>query len=161
MGWYHLLSQVIDIDNIDILFTNISLYHRLYFQGILAFGNYYTLFKLTRDYLILSKIYKAEKLLIERFSSSFQSQISDLKFSLCLPSLFQKFFSVFRASELYALYINFLVSLCCNKILEKKHFRHRRRYLKSNQDSPTVWKGYGAWRNRNMDQVVRKMPVKL
>ena len=71
--WYHLLSQVIDIDNIDILFTNISLYHRLYFQGILAFGNYYTLFKLTRDYLILSKIYKAEKLLIERFSSSFQS----------------------------------------------------------------------------------------
>jgi len=48
--WYHLISQ-----------------------GILAFGNYYTLFKLTRDYLILSKVYKAEKLLIERFSSSFQS----------------------------------------------------------------------------------------
>ena len=43
------------------------------FQGILAFGNYYTLFKLTRDYLILSKIYKAEKVLIERFSSSMQS----------------------------------------------------------------------------------------
>ena len=43
------------------------------FQGILAFGNYYALFKLTRDYLILSKIYKAEKLLIERFSASFQS----------------------------------------------------------------------------------------
>jgi len=48
--WYHLISQ-----------------------GILAFGNYYALFKLTRDYLILSKIYKAEKLLIERFSASFQS----------------------------------------------------------------------------------------
>ena len=39
----------------------------IFFQGILAFGNYYALFKLTRDYLILSKIYKAEKLLIERF----------------------------------------------------------------------------------------------
>jgi len=47
--WYHLISQ-----------------------GILAFGNYYTLFKLTRDYLILSRIYKAEKLLIERYNPSFQ-----------------------------------------------------------------------------------------
>jgi len=47
--WYHLISQ-----------------------GILAFGNYYTLFKLTRDYLILSKIYKAEQMLIERFSPSSQ-----------------------------------------------------------------------------------------
>ena len=48
--WYHLISQ-----------------------SILAFGNYYTLFKLTRDYLILSKIYKAEQMLIERFSPSLQS----------------------------------------------------------------------------------------
>ena len=47
--WYHLLSQ-----------------------GILAFGNFYILFKLTRDYLILSKIYKAEQMLIEKFSPSYQ-----------------------------------------------------------------------------------------
>jgi len=42
--WYHLISQ-----------------------GILAFSNYYTLFKLARDYLILSKIYKAEQVLLDRF----------------------------------------------------------------------------------------------
>jgi len=42
--WYHLISQ-----------------------GILAFSNYYTLFKLARDYLILSKIYKAEQILLDRF----------------------------------------------------------------------------------------------
>lgn len=39
----------------------------LLFQGILAFSNYYTLFKLARDYLILSKIYKAEQVLLDRF----------------------------------------------------------------------------------------------
>lgn len=48
--WYHLLSQ-----------------------GILAFSNYYTLFKLARDYLILSKIYRAEQMLLERFSPSLQN----------------------------------------------------------------------------------------
>ena len=42
-------------------------YEALHFQGILAFSNYYTLFKLARDYLILSKIYKAEQVLLDRF----------------------------------------------------------------------------------------------
>ena len=45
----------------------LSVYLTLHFQGILAFSNYYTLFKLARDYLILSKIYKAEQVLLDRF----------------------------------------------------------------------------------------------
>jgi len=43
--WYHLLSQ-----------------------AILLFSNYYTLFKLTRDYLVLSKIYRAEQLMQEKIT---------------------------------------------------------------------------------------------
>jgi len=41
-------------------------WHHLLSQGILLFSNYYTLFKLTRDYLVLSKIYRAEQMMQEK-----------------------------------------------------------------------------------------------
>jgi len=49
-----------------------TFWYHLISQAILAFSNYYTLFKLARDYLILSKIYKAEQMLLDRFSPAQQ-----------------------------------------------------------------------------------------
>merc|ERR1719187_3238271 len=59
--WYHLLSQ-----------------------GILIFSNYYTLFKLTRDYLVLSKIYRAEQMMQEKNCELMQKfTTSTIKYILC------------------------------------------------------------------------------
>jgi hypothetical protein len=55
------------------LLAKSQFWYHLISQGILTFSNYYTLFKLSRDYLILSKVYKAEQMLLERFSPSYQS----------------------------------------------------------------------------------------
>jgi len=56
-----------------VLLVKSTFWYHLITQAIMAFSNYYTLFKLTRDYLILSKIYKAEQLLLDRFSPTFQN----------------------------------------------------------------------------------------